>query len=86
MERLPRHDDTDVHEPKKVEKDIDASVDLIVALDSLLKILAVPVQGDAGHEAGQEIIGANGAACSDDKELKRVVNCWDYDNSLDGEL
>lgn len=72
VELVPGHDDADVDEADKVQQHVDAAVDLVVPLDRLLEVLAVPVEPDARHEARQQVVGANGAARADDEKLRRV--------------
>lgn len=67
MELGPGHDDADVHEAGKVEQDVDARVDLVVALLRLGQVLAVPVERDAGAEAGQQVVGREHARRADDE-------------------
>lgn len=69
VEFVPRKDRTDIHKPAKVEDHIDARVDLIMPGFRLCEVATVPVECVAGEEAGEEIIGADAAACPDDEEL-----------------
>lgn len=64
----PRYHGADVHEAAEVEEHVDAAVDLVVAPLELLGELAVPVEGAAGRGAGQEVVGADGAAGAHEEE------------------
>lgn len=74
VELVPRDDGADVHEAAEVEQHIDARVDLVVPLLRLLEELAVPVQPVAGHEAGEQVVGAEGAASADKEQLTRRLS------------
>ena len=68
VELVPRHNGTDVHEAAKVEQDVHARVDLVMARFGLAEELAVPVHGVASDKAGKEVIGAEHAADADKEE------------------
>lgn len=68
VELVPRHNGADVHEAAKVEQDIHARVDLVVARFGLAEELAVPVHGVANDKTGEEVVGAEHAADADKEE------------------
>lgn len=70
MEFGPRDDGADVHEPTKVEKNVDAGVDFIVASLGFHEILPIPVERVSSHCAGKKVVGSDGAACSEDEKTK----------------
>lgn len=71
VELAPGHDGANVHEAAKVEEHVDARVDLVVAAFRLGEVVTVPVEGVAGHEAGEEVVGPDGAAGADEEHAER---------------
>jgi hypothetical protein len=69
VEFVPRKDCADVHKPAEVEEYVDARVDLLVTGFCFGEVAAIPVECVAGEEAGEEVVGADAAACPEDKEL-----------------
>ena len=70
VELAPGDDGANVHEAAKVEQHVDARVDLVVAALRLLEELAVPVEGAAGDGAGENVVGADGAAGAHDEKAE----------------
>ena len=70
VEALPGKDGTDVHEAAEVEDDVHARVDFVVTGFGLAEIVAVPVKGATGDEAGEEIVGSDGTAAADEEEAE----------------
>lgn len=70
MELAPGNNGADVDETAKVQKDVDAGVDFVVAAFGLLEVLAVPVQSVAGDSATEQIVSANGATGTDQEETE----------------
>jgi hypothetical protein len=69
VEFVPRKDGADVHKPAEVEEYVDARVDLLVPGFCFCEVAAIPVECVAGEEAGEEVVGADAAACPENKEL-----------------
>lgn len=71
-ELIKRHDGANVHETAEVEEDVHDRVDFVVAFFCFAEESPVPVQGVAGDETGQEVIGANEAADTEEPKLQEV--------------
>lgn len=69
MELIPWQDRANVHEPSKVEQDVDTRVDFVMARFGLFEILAIPVECASGDEACEKVVSTEGAACANDKQL-----------------
>jgi hypothetical protein len=79
VEFAPWDDGADVDETTKVEEDIDARVDFVVAAFGLLEVLAIPVQSVARDGAAQQIVSADGATGTDKEEAE---SSWEEDIGL----
>lgn len=68
VEFVPRHDGPDVYKGPDVEKQVNRGVYLVMSSFRFLKIFAIPVQGCAGGEAGEEVADPDAATGAEDKE------------------
>lgn len=64
-----RHDDSNVREASKVEKNVHARVDFIVKGFGFGEILAIPVKSIACQETGKQVIGSDSTTGTNKKEL-----------------
>jgi hypothetical protein len=67
VEVVPGDHGADVHETAEVEKHVYAWVDFVVAGFGLGEKASVPVQGDSGGKASEEVIRADAAASADNE-------------------
>lgn len=70
MKFPPGEDRPDVHEPSKIEKDVQRAVYLVVSLYRFFQVQAVPVEGISGNEARKQVVGAERTTYTDDEKLE----------------
>lgn len=83
MEVIPRDNSPDVHEPPKVEENVDTGIDFVMTGFSLRQIAAVPVQGTASKETGEEVVRSDAATGSKEEQLMGLAVSMGYIHSRD---
>lgn len=79
VELGPGHDGADVDEGAGVEEEVDGGVHLVVAALGFLEVIAIPVKGCAGGEAGEEVADADAAAGA---EYEQADRGWEQEVAL----